>query len=384
MESTATIEEGRDTSARTAELVDLISELGPDVPEISRRLGQFKESVRYRYKEKVLGKGFSIHVLPNHEKLGLQRVVMLAEFAPIYKTYAHSILTAMNELCYVVSFERRMFRGDFLVEASVPAEFTDAFVGLMYKLKAKGLFTSVEVVPFEWFRTVPMRTEYYDFDTGRWDFDWSNLQKQSDDAGYRPSGRAKFDKHDLLILKELQIDATRSFIEISGRLKENYKKLAWHYKTHVVGRGLINRYYLRWMGTSYSTVLERALHRKHRYQQLAILATGLTELERMNLMARSHMVPFIWNEMVGKTAYCANFFFPTEYITEAYQFLTETIADTKDKTSVLALDQTEALSFTISHQLYDEKKRQWTFDEPKLLERFDDLIAKIVEIGGAV
>ena len=43
------VSEGRDTSYKTAEMVKLISEIGPDIPEISRRLGQYKESVRYRY-----------------------------------------------------------------------------------------------------------------------------------------------------------------------------------------------------------------------------------------------------------------------------------------------------------------------------------------------
>ena len=36
----------RDVAVRTAQLVQLLSEIGPDIPEISRRLGQFKESVR--------------------------------------------------------------------------------------------------------------------------------------------------------------------------------------------------------------------------------------------------------------------------------------------------------------------------------------------------
>ncbi|MDG7010835.1 MAG: hypothetical protein JRN57_01820 [Nitrososphaerota archaeon] len=376
------VPEARDTSYKTAELVKLISDIGPDVPEISRRLGQFKESVRYRYKEKVLGRGFSVHALPNHEKLGLRRVALLLDFAPPYETYAHSILSAMNELCYVVYFEKRMFRGDFLVEASVPAEHLVAFTNFMLSLKDKGLLTAVDIQPFEWFRIVPMRAEAYDFDSGRWDFDWSTLQKSSEEAGYRPGEKIKFDREDLLILKELQIDATRSFIEVAAKLKENYKKLSWHYKTHVLERELVNGYNLRWMGTSYSTVLEKALHRKHRYQHLAIMALGLTEVERMDIMTKVHGVPFIWSEAVGVGSYAAHFYFPTEHITESFKFLTDAISSAREKVTVMALDQTEALSFTISYQLFDDAKHAWTFDGAGLASRFDDLIQKIVEIGG--
>ena len=372
----------RDTSARTAELVSMISEIGPDIPEIARRLDQFKESVRYRYKEKVLSKGFAVHALPNHEKLGLRRVMLLLYFNSLYATYANSILTAMNELCYVVYFEKRMFQGDFIVEASVPSEHVGEFRDLMTKLQEKGLFTSLQVYEFDWFRAVPMRAESYDFDTGRWDFDWSAGLKLTGDAGYQYSSRVKFDKDDLLILKELQTDATRSFVDIATKLKENYKKLSWHYKTHVIERGLINGYSLRWMGTSYSTILERALHRKHRYQHLALLGTHLTEMERIQLMAKSNGVPFLWNEMGGKNEYCAHFYFPTEYITEAYQYLTDAISMARDRVSVMPLDQTEALSFTVSYQLFDKRSKQWILNSSDLLDRFGGLIAKITEIGG--
>jgi len=41
-------ESKKDVNTRTAQLVQLLTEIGPDIPEIARRLGQFKESVRYR------------------------------------------------------------------------------------------------------------------------------------------------------------------------------------------------------------------------------------------------------------------------------------------------------------------------------------------------
>ncbi|MDG6982846.1 MAG: AsnC family protein [Nitrososphaerota archaeon] len=374
------VPQARDTSYKTAELVKMISEIGPDIPEISRRLGQFKESVRYRYKEKVLGKGFGVQASIDHEKLGLTRVVVFLDFAPLYKQYANSIFWAMNEICYVVAFEKRMFRGDYMVEASVPQEFVGKFITFFGQLEQRGLFSTLEIYPFEWFRTVPMQAENYDFDTGRWDFDWSTNLQPPAKGDYERHDRVKFDKEDLLILKELQMDSTRSFVEIAEKLKENYKMLAWHYKAHVLERGMINGYYLRWMGTTYSSTLERALHRKHRYQHLTVLATGLTLLERMSLMGRAHGVPFLWNEMVGSDSYCANFYFPTENITEAYQYLTAMMTEVRERVSIFPLDQTEALAFTISHQLFDAQKKNWTFDESALLAKFDSLIGKIKEV----
>src|SRR5947209_20400847 len=81
-------ESKKDVNTRTAQLVQLLTEVGPDIPEISRRLGQFKESVRYRYKEKILKRGFAVRAAVDHEKLGLKRIVFVVDFAPLYKQYA--------------------------------------------------------------------------------------------------------------------------------------------------------------------------------------------------------------------------------------------------------------------------------------------------------
>ena len=37
-----------DVNTKTAQLVQLLVEIGPEIPEIARKLGQYKESVRYR------------------------------------------------------------------------------------------------------------------------------------------------------------------------------------------------------------------------------------------------------------------------------------------------------------------------------------------------
>jgi len=372
----------RDTNSKTAQLVELISQIGPDIPEISRRLGQYKESVRYRYKTKLLDRGFTVQATVDHEKLDLRRVLLIADFAPDFRDYAHSILTAMNELCYVVSFEKRLIMGDYLIEASVPAEFVKAFLSFVMRLQASGLFQSLAFVTFDWSKMAPMRPEYYDFDTGRWDFDWSTTPPIRRDASYRPSQKGQFDRHDLLVLKELQVDATRSFREIASKLKMNYKTLTYHYSEHVAKRKMIAGYHLRWMGTKYNSKLEKALHRQHRYLHVVILARGLGETQRMDLMAKAHSIPFVWSEMAGEKDYAAHFYFPQESMTESLQFLTGAIAPFKEKVTVMLGDQSEALSFTFSYQLYDQEAGQWSFNEPQLKARFGDLIEKIKEVGG--
>jgi hypothetical protein len=368
-----------DTNSKTAQLVQLISEIGPDIPEISRRLGQYKESVRYRYKVKILDKGFAVQAAVDYEKLGLKRVMFVAAFHKAYKPYANTILSAMNELCYVVFFAKTLPKGVYIVDAAVPAEFVESYTEFILALKQRGLFSLVEVFAFEWGRNPPMRAEFYDFDAGRWDFDWSGPSAlAAQGTTYEPLNRERFDMVDLLILKELQTDATRPLTEISAKLGVNYKKLAWHYTTHVTERQLIKSYRLNWMGTRYDFELEKALHRKHRYLSLAVLVKNTSDYERMELMSKSNRLPFLWFEAAGRHYY-ADFAFPIDSITEAFVYLESSLEAVKDRAEYYVLDSANALTFTMSYQLYDQDQKKWVFDGPELLSRFENLLMKIKE-----
>jgi len=375
-------ESKKDVNTRTAQLVQLLTQIGPDIPEISRRLGQFKESVRYRYKEKILNRGFDVQASVDHERLGLRRIVFVVDFSKDYRQYAPTILTAMNQLCYVTSFAKTLPDGFYVVNASVPKDYADLFVKFINSLKEKGLFSSVKIVQFDWVRIQPMRAEYHDFDTGRWDFDWSSSTGVNNvSAGYVPSQPTRFDYTDLLILKELQVNANASLTEIADKLKINYKKLAWHYSTHVLGKNLIKSYRVNWMGTRYDYKIEKALHRKHRYLAIDLLVTDVSEYERIELMTKTNRLPFLWGEACGKH-YFVEYAFPVDMITEAFQYLEAVMAPVRDRAACYTIDQTNALGFTISYQLFDEKQKRWTFDPVQLTSRFDNLLMKIKEAKG--
>jgi DNA-binding Lrp family transcriptional regulator len=375
-------ESKKDVNLRTAQLVQLLTEIGPDIPEIARRLGQFKESVRYRYKEKILNRGFAVQAMPDYEKLGMKRVVMIVDFAPEYRQYASAILTAMNELCYVVNFYKTLPEGEYVVHASVPEEHVGKYMEFMKALGEKGMFALKDMLEFDWFRNPPMRAEHYDFNTGRWDFDWSSssLPDYATSTEYR-SQKQEFDELDLLILKELYMDANKMLAEIAQKLGVNYKKLAWHYKKHVVGRGLIRNYRINWLGTRYDYRLERALQRRHRYVIVDLICRNVTERERMQVMSLTNRIPFLFAE-AACNGYYANFGFPLDFVNEALQYLGKIIEPIKTKSSVLIGDQTVALAFTFSYKLFDQDSSKWRFDSQDLLTKFDSLIIKIKEEAG--
>lgn len=373
---------GKEVSVKTAQLVQLLTEIGPDIPEIARSLGQFKESVRYRYKEKILSKGFAVQAAVDHEKLGMKRVVLVVAFDKDYELYAQSILTAMSELCYLQSFARTLPEGKYVINLSVPKEFVSLAISLFRNLEDRGMFKSVEVTEFDWFRNPGMKAEFYDFDEGRWDFDFAAHHEDNLEAArFTPSHETKYDSVDLLLIRELQLDANKSLKEISEELKLNYKKLAWHHNTHVLGRNLLRGYRINWMGTPYDYKFDRALHRKHKYIPEIMIIRDLDELTLTHVRQRICQLPFIWAEAGGRNYY-VEFAFPVDSLTESLQYVADAISEVKDRVEMLAIDQTNAIGFTIAPRLFSEESRRWMFNQEEIGGRFKNLAEEIKKESG--
>src|SRR5205807_4593933 len=84
-----------------SEMVKLIAQIGPDLAEVSRRLGIFKETVRYRYKG-LIEKGFAVQVAPNYERMGLQRMISTIDFSLEFRQYADRKSTRLNSSHLVI------------------------------------------------------------------------------------------------------------------------------------------------------------------------------------------------------------------------------------------------------------------------------------------
>ncbi|MDA4127308.1 MAG: transposase [Thaumarchaeota archaeon] len=366
-----------DTNSKIAALVKLITKEGPQITQIARELGVHKETARYWYKERLLKRGYTFAAVPNHERLGLRRVVAFAEFSEEFKPYGDAILMAMNELAYLTSFMKALPEDLYSIHANVPQEHANDWIRFMHALKQRGVFSSIHAVPFEWARVVPMRSEIYDFEHDAWQYDWASKPKMEPGSlAYAPSTKSKFDSTDLNMIKQLQIDPNASLIEIGDKLQVNYKTLTWHYRKHLIGNGLIKGYMVNWTGTRYDPKLERALHRRHRYMWLELMVSGVTETERMELMAKVNQLPFVWFEAGGQN-YFAQIAFPMETMTEALSFVKDITSSVRQKASWHFMDQANALRFSIAPNLYDQETKKWKFDQMELLSKFDGLALEI-------
>jgi len=368
---------GQPRNGDISRLARCIGEVGPKINQIARLTGQHKESARYRYHKFFLDKGITIQATPNYSKLGLGRLIVYAKFADEFEPQATAILSAMSELCYLHSFTRTILSHEYIIHVVVPKEHLGRCASLFKRFHEIGLFTQLKVLEFGEVRNPPMKAEYYDFSTGRWSFDWP--PKEGKALSFMSSTRQeieKYDKLDLLILKELEIDANRTVVKMAENVQANVKTLEFHYVDHVEARGLIKAYRVTWPGSRYDFNLDKAILKKHRYTEVAILLEGATKIENAELISLLNKTPFLWCEAVEPN-YWAELFVPANSYIEFLEYIGDFAGSVGDKMKVLDMDQGRALRFTISYKLFDNESRTWRLDSEDVINRFENLISRI-------
>jgi hypothetical protein len=341
-------------------------QLGPNVNEVARLTGLHPETVRYRYHKFFLAKGITIQAVPDYAKLGFGRLVIIARLAPAFEKSAKSILGILSDLAYLRSYTRVMLDGEFVLQVAVPTDLIGQCKAVYESMKQMGLFTELEIMQFEETHSVPMDSDCYDFIRGTWACDWGSLgnKKVKVQLPTRPK-IAKYDKLDLLILKELDIDASRKLVQITANLNMSLHAVEFHFREHVMARGLIKNYKLAWQEPREEGIITR----KDCYMGLTLILKGATREEVTELMLLLNRTPFLWSEGCG-SEYCAEIFLPSYAYPAFTSYIDEFAHRLRGKLKILIMNPTQSQRFTISYSLFDGISKKWTLDGATVLERF--------------
>jgi hypothetical protein len=361
------------------QMAHCLAEVGPNINEIARQTGQFKETVRYRYHRFFLDRGITVQAVPSYPRLGFRRLIVVAKLARSCEANARSIFTALCELCYLHSFTRVLLSGGYVIHVAVPSELADRCAAVYKALHESGLFEELEILEFEQMRNPPMKPESFDFVMGTWSFDWNSASEKDTKLPLSAKPKVeKYDRVDLLVLKELDIDASRSLVKMVENVKVSLNALEFHYRDHVKARGLIKGYRLVWQGTRYDRERGSVVSRKDLYIELTILLKDGTREEVAELMLLLNRTPFLWSEAYG-AAYCAEVFLPNYAYVGFLEYLDDFANRVGEKLRVFVMDQSHALRFVVQYDLFDGESRKWLLDERAVLKTLGSLAA----VGGA-
>jgi len=368
-----------DLKEKQANLARLLQERGPRITEIARELGESPETVRYWFKNNILAhKGIAYQAVPNYIGLGFTRIRAIIDFADDYLAHARDILVSMSQLCFLTHYFRLFPSGFYSVILTLPAEHERRYMKLLRSLEDIGIFRLLEADHLDWIRVTPMKAKYFDFNKGRWDFDLSAVvNEKSRIPTISPNGSIKYDYEDISILEKLQADATRSLGEISRELQMPYQQVYNHF-THITERGQISLYRILWPATGPRGKKElKVWQQHHAHMALQVLVRNSNESESHERLNRVERLPFNWANGGGDGIFLSECVIPLEYYSEAFQYLSEAVQDSRARSEFAIGDQANAMSFTVPATLYDKEADAWTYNADDTLARFKKLVLTV-------
>nr|WP_276977907.1 hypothetical protein [Ferrimicrobium acidiphilum] len=357
----------------TSSLVQSVCRLGPSINSIARDLGENKETLRYHYRRYILGNKMSVHAFPDYGKLGLARAVVVAVF-PLEAPSDVGLKTLFNEIAeknYIMGFERVIQHGyslpakEWLFSLAYPAGGEGELSYFMDRLVRTGALRRVSLHAFDWFDVHVMKADYYDFSKNAWNYHFDTEGRPDiAEARQEPHARCEFDSVDLQIVKALQSDANINLSDIQI-LGTGYKSLTWHFREHVLKRGLLAGYRVNWLRSGYNQAAGIASNHKFRYERVDLLVKNTSMSEKGELASWAHKTPFLWSEATG-IDYYAKFAVPVELANEFNELLRTMTERVRGRASIMLMDQESAFSYAINPRLYLSEKGEWAFDGRKL------------------
>ena len=218
--------------------------------EVSRRIGMPFTSVYHRVARIEAKSKDIVFLVPEVSKLGLVRIVVLAEATPSHEREVTEALKAPNLWRSIGYCEGTFTHASIQL---VPLMYVREFKSYIQELANRNLITRFEIIyTGDYVANFP-DFEYYDPATSQWRFDWEGwlavLTKDgtseivSDPEDYPVT----VDKKDLLIIKELEKDGRKSFSDIAPLIGTTLQGVKYHYDEKLLPSGIAKHFQFKVM-----------------------------------------------------------------------------------------------------------------------------------------
>ncbi len=353
-------DEAKDLDAR---IIQEMQRIGPrNVAELSRLTGAHPETVRYKVKKQFRKLGFRIHAEVAYRKLGLVLYWAELRLSPRFGGNPRSLFVEMNKSCYLVYYAKLLPQGNFVGLFAIPSGRGPDHNKLLSHMHDKEILQSFLFNEVTAARHPAMNPRFFNFQSGKWEVDW-NAVRLSEAADLRASKErpVKVDYQDLLILKELQLDAQQHIISIAKKVRVHQKTLEYHYREHLQKKNLVSGFIVRWQHD-----LERSVSHTTLMTRLTFRNLGSDLRSVQSTVTR---IPFLWAEdLQANETYLATIHIPIQEMTSTLDYLNRFIPDLYGRVELSFVKRSEASAFTIPHHMF---KNGWTYD----LERMKRAVA---------
>jgi DNA-binding Lrp family transcriptional regulator len=351
-------------------ILGCMATVGPrNLLEVSRRTGIPFTTVYHRVGKLERRIGRVAHLVPNHSRLGLTCIVVIAKAEPGLEEQLTKALKLPNYWSSVTRCE-----GGFTHHSihCVPVEHVTRFDRYLKQLSRNHLVDNLEVVRVG--DIVPLNPdfEYYDTADRTWRFAWDKwfeklmrlraVKRISDPPNYTLVA----DKHDLFIVKEFEKNGRTTLAKLAPMMGMTLPGVKYHYDK-LLARDACRHFKIE--------VFPFPIEVSAVYD----IMLDFPSRERMNrfFSIASNLFFFIEvAKVTGKNSLMLRAYIPEMQVSNMFQFLSEL---TRKKMlvsySALRLRFETRASQTISYELFDEKKG-WTFDYEKYTTELKKILSQ--------
>ena len=228
--------------------IEALATYGPrNLSEVSRKLQVPAETLRKRIRRIHLRTFLRFNVNVCHSNLGLVTGVVFAEAVPGYENALVDALK-INDFWIFLCRGYGMFEGCFGI-FPIPKGRLEQFEYFIDEIRRLGLARRIQVFWTSFFHPSPSLSKWFDEKTKSWNFDWERWVQEVKSANVNsihflgtPEVSVKADETDVLLIKELEKDATISLKKLAEKLGMSPQLVGYHYHKHVLGRRLLESF----------------------------------------------------------------------------------------------------------------------------------------------
>ena len=231
---------------KDVQILEAIGKHGPrNLAEVSRKLEIPEGTLRSRLRH--LASHFFVRFNLNiyHTNLGLKKAMVFAEVTPGYENLVLDCLKANGFWIYMTRCYGK-YEGCVSVY-TIPKGHESEFKRFIKEIENLGVIRTTRIFWSTCFQTVNPTSQWFDGQSNTWVFQWDKwIDEIINEETHLPRTLRdpedfvlNADYTDIFILKELEKNARTSFVEIAKKLNMDRRTIEYHYRNHVLKRGLI-------------------------------------------------------------------------------------------------------------------------------------------------
>lgn len=345
-------DEPKDLDSR---IVSAIGKAGPrNIAELARITGAHRETIRYKVKTRFERRGLRIRAQPDYEKIGLDPFWGYFYVAKSYRDRFPHLLRVLNEVGYMVTCAKTLPNGQCAAYFVLPRGKREQYEALLSWLKSRKVLLDFTFNQSLIHYHPDMNPRFFNFKSCRWQVNWDELKASPPPPlpASRRTDTHKEDYYDLLILGELQKDALKHVSAMARSLKVNHKTLEYHYRHHVVKRGMVSSYWVRWEGSR---------PRAHSEALFFVRFRPIRRAEFKKVHSVVGKIPFLWTEdFLSDGTFVALMRAPLTEMISGLEYIGDELPDLGPRADINLVKFDEVPLLTVPYHLW--KGGGWAFD----------------------